>query len=103
MWWNRLKELSLPSSHFYAYPLLIPNHEIEISILSPSDTAPIARVPLSLPDLPSSSLSTILGATVTYQGDHLSPVRAGQNSFNVCAVRVVKAEPEHGQVIFRVL
>lgn len=47
-------------------------------------------------------LSTILGATVTYQCDHLSAIRALQHHFNVHAIGIGKAEPEHVQVVLRV-
>ena len=52
------------------------------------------------PDLPSTS--TILGATVTYQCDHLSAIRALEDSFDVCAIGIGQVEPEHVQVVFRV-
>lgn len=59
--------------------------------------------PLTSPDLPSvtclSSLSTVLGATVTNQCDHLSAVRALEDSFDICTICVGKAEPKHVQVV----
>lgn len=58
----------------------------------------------SPPDLPSvtcqsSLLSTVLGATVTNQCDHLSAVRALEDSFDICTICVGKAEPKHVQVV----
>ena len=44
-------------------------------------------------------LSTVLGATVTNQCDHLSAVRALEDSFDICTIGVGKAEPEHVQVV----
>ncbi len=59
-----------------------------------------ARSFLPPPDLPSTS--TILGATVAYQCDHLSTIRALEDSFDVCAIGIGQVEPEHVQVVFRV-
>lgn len=61
-----------------------------------------ARSSLSLPPiffLSTVRLSTVLGATVTNQCDHLSAVRALEDSFDICTIGVGKAEPEHVQVV----
>jgi hypothetical protein len=53
------------------------------------------------PPSPIFLLSTILGATVTYQRDHLSTVRPLENGLDICAIGIGKAESEHVQVVFR--
>lgn len=53
----------------------------------------------SSPDL---LLSTIFRAAVTNQCDHLSPVRALEDNFDICAIGIRQAEPEHVQVVLRV-
>jgi hypothetical protein len=44
-------------------------------------------------------LSTVLCATITYQCDHLSAIRALEDSFDVCTIGVGQAEPKHVQVV----
>jgi hypothetical protein len=45
-------------------------------------------LPFFLPASFSDLLSTILGATVTYQSDHLASARALEDCFDVCAIGV---------------
>lgn len=45
----------------------------------------------------------VLRAAVTYQCDHLPTIRAVEDSFDICAIGVGKAEFEYVEVIFRVL
>jgi hypothetical protein len=47
-------------------------------------------------------LSTVLGAAITYKGDHLSAIRALKDGFDICAIGVGKTESERVQVVFRV-
>lgn len=47
-------------------------------------------------------LSTILGATVTYQRDHLPAIRAVEDSFYICTIGVGKTEFEYVEVVLRV-
>ena len=47
-------------------------------------------------------LSTILGATVTYQCDHLTAIRAVEDSFDICTIGVRKPEFEYVEVVLRV-
>jgi hypothetical protein len=49
--------------------------------------------------LPRRRLSTILGAAITYQSDHLPAVRAFEDDFDICAIGVREAESKRVEVI----
>jgi len=86
---------------FSAFPFLIRENIPPLSVCTTQQAIHIntrARAFLSLPP-PIFFLSTVLGATVTNQCDHLSAVRALEDSFDICTIGVGKAEPEHVQVV----
>ena len=48
-------------------------------------------------------LSTILGATVTYQCDHPPAIRAVEDRFDICTIGVGKTKFEYVEVVLRML
>ncbi len=62
-------------------------------------TSLLCRPPPSCPSV--RLLSTILGATVAYQCDHLPAIRAVEDHFDICTIGVGKTEFKYVEVVLR--